>query len=841
MLLKAASISLNAFAVSAVLLIASVSLAFAQGERRAGERQPQEAAKQAEASFQDALISFDADDRESVRLRLQEAMRLWVQIFEPAKAAKAALQIGDRYRQAKQYRDALDYYKEAQNVKSLPGLVRSNVYHSLALVYGELYQANLAARYFDQALDQARAINDPSAQMLVLTDLADFYHRQGAVEEALGYITQALRLSKKGSAVADPALLYLQGQISREEGLIEKAKAAYEEALAIYRKTGNAEGQARVLSSISSLFLLSSQKQAALEHAAQAVELADKQAKRSASKADRARARELQWLALLSRARAEHALGQKEDARKSYLRALNYITALSWAVYIATEASAIAFREKAQAAYREFADLLVELGQLEEAYGWAECAKARAILNVTAARQVASPSKDSDQEALMHERSQAIASLRLELLSSKTGSEQQAKLKKDIEDAEYEMQEKQVLAEIEHSEKRLVWSKLATAEQLRKQMAQDQMALAEFSLGENRSFVWLFTRGEVYFEILPARKDIEQAVRSYLDALAANPNHLFIEKEIAKVRAKGEELFTTLFGSLSGRLEPGQRLIVVPDGLLHYLPFEALIHNGHYLIEDHEVSYNPSASLLGLWQDSGSRRDSADQMELFAVGDPIFDSPDIGGAKTKLNKTTKRNKARQTRAAPGFRLAQLPRTRDEVQYISDLFPSDRRKVFIGKESTEGAIKRESLHRYRRLHFATHSLIDEKSPWRSGVVLTSDAEEDGFLDVSEISRLNLDCDLVVVSACQTGRGKLLSGEGVIGLSRAFIYAGARSVIVSLWNVTDISTGQLMKGFYQHATGGMSNAAALRRAKLQMIGGKMTRHPYYWSSFVMIGKP
>jgi CHAT domain-containing protein len=165
-------------------------------------------------------------------------------------------------------------------------------------------------------------------------------------------------------------------------------------------------------------------------------------------------------------------------------------------------------------------------------------------------------------------------------------------------------------------------------------------------------------------------------------------------------------------------------------------------------------------------------------------------------------------------------------------------------VLLGRESTEEAIKRESLRRYRRLHFATHSLIDEKSPWRSGVVLTlgDEAEEDGFLEVSEIARLDLDSDLVVVSACQTGRGQLLSGEGIVGLSRAFLYAGTRSVVVSLWNVTDISTGQLMKNFYQNLTGGQSNVAALRRAKLQMLGSnKETRHPYYWSSFVMVGKP
>jgi CHAT domain-containing protein len=230
-------------------------------------------------------------------------------------------------------------------------------------------------------------------------------------------------------------------------------------------------------------------------------------------------------------------------------------------------------------------------------------------------------------------------------------------------------------------------------------------------------------------------------------------------------------------------------------------------------------------------------------MELFGIGNPVF-KPESKAIVGKGSRNSLSNKARQGLASRAFRLAPLPRTQDEIQYIANLFPSDRRRVFLGMESTEEAVKREPLRRYRRLHFATHSLIDEKSPLRSAVILgTGDnTEEDGFLEVSEISRLNLDCDLVVVSACQTGRGQLLSGEGIMGLSRAFLYAGARSVVVSLWNISDISTSQMMKGFYQHLVSGIGNAAALRKAKLQMIGlGIQTQHPYYWAPFVMVGKP
>ncbi|MEN3334465.1 MAG: hypothetical protein V7641_3830 [Blastocatellia bacterium] len=839
MKLKAAKNYLAALAVIAVLLFASDSLAFAQGDRSGSERQSSETATHAEALFQNALLLSNTEEYESARLQLQEAMGLWVGMREPGKAAQAALQMGDRSKQDKRYQDALNYYRLALDIKSLPGAVRANAWNAIALIYAELYLHDLAVHYFNQALDQARIINDLPAQTLALTGLADLYHQQGAMEKASVRITQALGLSKKGDT--DPALLVLKGQISQEQGAVENAKDAFEEALAIYRNTSNVGGQVRVLCALSTLCLLVSQKQAALEYAEQAVELAEKQAKRAISLADHVNARELRWPAWLSRARAERVLGQKERALKSYLRAINHFKGIWWAVYITTEASAIALREESQATYREYIDLLMEQGQFKEAYELADEAKARTLLIFTGARRKKPLSEDVKQAATLSELSQSIIRLRLQLLAANLSREQQAKLQKELEENEYKVQEIRLQAEMEHYKERLVWSKPATAEQLQKQMARDQMTLAEFSLGQNRSYLWLFTRGEVYFEMLPGRKEIEQAIRSYLGVLAATPNHLHLEGDLAKARAQAESLFATLFGSLSQQIKPGQRLIVVPDGLLHFLPFEALVHNGHYLVEDHEISYNPSASMLGLWQDSESRVVNRDKLEILAVGDPALEPESKApGGKTQAKGLS--DLAQQMRAAQGLHLAPLPRTRDEIQYIASLFPADQRKVLLGWECTEEALKREPLRRYRRLHIASHSLIDEKSPLRSALVLTPGGEEDGLLEADEISRLDLDCDLVVVSACQTGRGQLLSGEGIIGLSRAFLYAGARSVVVSLWNVSDISTGQLMKNFYQNLTGGLSNAAALRQAKLQMLSsGKQTRHPHYWSSFVMVGKP
>ncbi len=362
------------------------------------------------------------------------------------------------------------------------------------------------------------------------------------------------------------------------------------------------------------------------------------------------------------------------------------------------------------------------------------------------------------------------------------------------------------------------------------------MALAEFSLGETQSFVWLFKNGETFFERLPARAEIESQVRAYLKAIFETPNHLRIEKGMPQLRRQASTLFALLFGGLAGKIEPGERLVIVPDGLLHYLPFEALVHNERFMVEDHEISYEPSASMLGIWGDD-DRAHHDTQRELFAVGDPVYDWRAANGA-ADLSPL-----ARQMLKARGLNLEALPRTRDEVRDIAALFPAGQSTVLLGKESTEEAVNREPLSRYRRLHFAAHSLVNEAAPLRSAVILTpgSSAQDDGMLEVSEIARLKLDSDLVVVSACQTGRGQLLSGEGIVGISRAFLEAGSRAVVVSLWNVNDMATSRLMKDFYRQLTSGKSNAAALREAKLQMLKGKYTVHPYYWATFVMVGKP
>ena len=862
---KASRIYCPTLVMTVFLLMASDLRAFVVSDQGV-ERQSPETASRAEELFQTALGLSGKPGGKSAHEQMSEAVRIWLHLNDQERAGQALVEIAEVCRRAKKYSDAMSYYRQALESGSLVSALRAKVSNGNGLIYADLSVRDLAVHYFKMALEECN--NDLSVQTIALTGLADLSLRSGELEQSQQYITDGLRLRETNHVNADPALLYLKGRVSQERGLVDDAQRSFDEAAAIYRNTNDALGQARVLCALSTLSLFRSHPKVALEQAEEALALTASEEKVAVSEGDYLRIFELKSQAWLRCARAEHALGSEERALYSYNQATGFFEGTWIGNYQFTETSAILAREEAQKAHSEYIDLLVDQRRFMAAAEVADWQRSRALLSSVVSRLAGPRFDDRVRAASQHELSRSIFQSRSRLLASGVRQSQRRTLQKEIEDAEFKIEETRLQYEMEHVKDRWGSSKLPIKfEKLPEKMAQYQVSLVEFHLGENQSFAWLFARGEFYFQLLPSRKEIENAVKPYLDLLATAPNHLYIERDLTKLRKASKALFEKLFGGLSSHIESGDRLIIVPDGLLHYLPFETLVQKDRYLIEDHEVGYTPSASVLVRLQDAMSSSDSGDRMELLAFGDPIF------GAEIKPSLTRKASAARKVaitrnasvrrrfstkrtlrrrpvdvlrdaRISRGFQLPPLPRTRDEVQYIGRLFQTDRTRLYLGKISTEAVLKREALRRYRRLHFATHSLVDESSPSRSAVVLTldNDPEEDGFLEVNEIADLDLDCDLVVLSACQTGRGQVLSGEGIIGLSRAFLNAGARSVVVSLWSVTDISTGHMMKNFYQHLAGNLRNAAALRLAKLEMLRGTTeTRHPYYWAPFIAIGKP
>jgi len=346
--------------------------------------------------------------------------------------------------------------------------------------------------------------------------------------------------------------------------------------------------------------------------------------------------------------------------------------------------------------------------------------------------------------------------------------------------------------------------------------------LLEYSLGDSSSCLWVITR-DVYKMIrLPDRETLRQQVETLRFAIQSpeRENQSFLE-------ASGSFLYNQLIQPAEAYLSRKDHLVILPDGILHYVPFEVLISRKpdpgsetpleqlSFLGKTHPVSYGQSSSVLVGMMGSKTRANIPELRYLVAVGDPEYSNS----------------------------YKRLTYSGDEIRGIASLFPPASSEIILREEASESRIKRKGfLSGFRYIHFATHGIMDEKKPGQSSLVLTQPdtSGEDGFLRAEEIAAMELNADLAVLSACQTGLGKLIQGEGMIGLSRSFMYAGSPSVVVSLWEVSDQSTNNLMGRFYENLfKKGKSKVEALYQARKSMIREKQYAHPFFWAPFVLHG--
>jgi CHAT domain-containing protein len=352
-------------------------------------------------------------------------------------------------------------------------------------------------------------------------------------------------------------------------------------------------------------------------------------------------------------------------------------------------------------------------------------------------------------------------------------------------------------------------------EDVRDRLLNDHTALLEYYIGEKHSFAFLATKEDLHMIRLPDPGKIDRLVDKYLDFLLLNSTREF------KGTKGGARLCEMLVGPFDDRLTgPIEKLIIVPDAGLLYLPFEALVKNmsdeskrrkyPRFLIEDFEISYAPSSSaLLNIIERNvhGSGR-----MDLLALAsdESVFGLPPLDHAVR------------------------------EVKSIAKLFEKDKKVLLVNDMATEHELKKMELKRFKIIHFATHAIVDTDKWYRSAIVLNhnENTTEDGLLQPQDFFQNDIVSDLVVLSACQTRRGRLEAGEGMFGLTRAFLYSGSRSVLSSLWKIDDKSPSRFMEYFYEYLTEGKTKDAALRLSKIKMMDSKY-RHPRYWAAFVLTG--
>jgi CHAT domain-containing protein/Tfp pilus assembly protein PilF len=532
----------------------------------------------------------------------------------------------------------------------------------------------------------------------------------------------------------------------------------------------------------------------------------------------------------------------------------------------------------------------VALNDLPAAFATSERAHARSLLDLlkeahTDIRQGINASL-LQQERSMQQMLNDKANQQIQLLSRKHTDEEVASSRREID--EINSRYNQVSAEIRSSSPRyaaLTQPQPLSLKEIQQQVLDPDTVLLEYSVGDGASYLFLVTRNSIKSYELPKRTELEVAARQVYESLVARNQHKSSETpeqrnaRIARADAEYPRAASRLSQML---LSPavaeigGKRLLVVADGALLQIPFSALPDpkgSLEPLIVAHEVISLPSASVFVVQRSETSRRKpSRRRLALFA--DPVFEQDDprvkeiafkqepVGKPPATASKTLVADSSTGFRSADTpeateraageagildgrLKIRRLPFSRTEADAIMSFAPRGSSFRALGFDASRNVLASADLGEYRIVHFATHALVNNDHPELSGIVLSlvnrRGEKIDGFLRLNEIYNLNLPADLVVLSACQTALGKEIKGEGLIGLTRGFMYAGAARVVASLWKVDDEATADLMGRFYEKMLKqGQPSAAALRHAQVEMSRQHRWRNPYFWAGFSMNGE-
>jgi CHAT domain-containing protein len=587
-----------------------------------------------------------------------------------------------------------------------------------------------------------------------------------------------------------------------------------------------------------------------------------------------------------------------DDASQLYAQAISILDS-QMARLGGTDDVRSVFRAEYEPHYHDYIDLLISEKNPELAFDVVERSRARTLLELLESAQI-DIRHGSDPELLRRERSlrEAISSkssYRLELLDETHTGEEIAALDTQIGQLRQEYEDIRTQLRVDSpAYAALAQPQPLGVEDVQRQLLDDNTLLLEYSLGEKRSYVWAVTENSLAVYELPPRKVIEDTARKVYGLLTARGGR--VDKETARQRrlrlAGSEAEYATVAAQLSqmvlGPVAPlleKKRLLIVSDGALQYLPYAALPsprlpasasqtsvgassalkdESSEPLMIQHEIVSLPSASSLAeLRRARINRKEPVKAVAVFA--DPVFDRRDerVTASLSEIHRDKLRviasrsdefsiSAQRLTRSATdvgligsGRYLSRLLWTQREAAAILRVTPSGQSMEALGFDANRATALSPSLAQYRIVHFATHALLDSKNPELSGLVLSlvdkRGRPQNGFLDLEQIYNLNLPADLIVLSACDTGLGQEIRGEGLIGLSRGFMYAGASRVMASLWSVDDEVTSELMARFYKSLEQNhMSPAAALRAAQIDVAKEERWRSPYYWAGFQIQGE-
>jgi CHAT domain-containing protein/Tfp pilus assembly protein PilF len=841
----------------------------------------------------------------------QQALPLRRELGDRQGQALAFLNMGYTYSDLGQTRQAFDSYNQALELWRTARERRGEAVTLTAIgrLYARVGESQEALNFFERAMPLIHRVGDPVEEARVFTGMAFVYGRVGEKQTALEYYERALSLFRDANYLnGEASTLGSVGRVYYSLGDNRKAFEYHSRALSIFREASDRRLEVSELKELGKLYDSGGDKTAALknyllalsfEHAQKDIpeqmdtlnlmgRVYEGQARMRQALACYERAlalsREAKYLfgeaaTLYNLSRAERAGGDLTAARSRAESALEVVESLRSKV--ASQDLRASYFASVRQLYELYIDLLMELhGQNPDAgydavaFEASERGRARSLLETLAAARVgvrerAAPELLERVAALRDELSRKLKLRAQMAVAEQSDAESAAALTREIDEltARYHEADAQVRASVTEYTAQSQPQPLGLRE-IRERDLDDDTLLLEFSLGEERSYLWVVSRDSLRSYELPPRGEIEAAagrVRSLLVAPALVEGEAFDNR---RERLKGsEDAYWREAGALSEMLlsravaDLGtKRLLIVADGALQYIPFNALPVPGRGgeptpLLVEHEITHQPSASALATLRGvEEKRRPAAKAVAVFA--DPVFDAGDsrlVSGRDSSYEVARARtNEVELSRALrdvgptwDGGNIPRLPASRAEADAIMGVMSDGENLNAIGFDADKAAATSAELSQYRIIHFATHGVLDSEHPELSGLMLSrfdsSGRPKEGFLRLDDIYNLNLPADLVVLSACNTGLGKDVKGEGLVGLVRGFMYAGSTRVVASLWKVDDDATAELMTRFYREMLEEKrSPAAALREAQVAMWRQRHRRAPYYWAAFVLQGE-
>lgn len=786
----------------------------------------------------------------------QEALRLWQELNILSEQAEALVMLGFIEFRKGDWQSCITLLTQAERLldeKAEP-FKMGQIAATLADCFNQSGLPEIALTHSQRALEYFRQTKNSHAIRRALWAVGSSYYLLGRYPEALTQFQDVLvEIPPEDSLVAAQNYESL-GRVYIALGDPAAALNHLRSALAIYASAGNPKESAQVIGLMGQAHEQQEQFGLARQNYQRALQMFTKLSDR------------------LNEGAVYYALGRLEMKSRNYDPAENYlrqsIDATETVRRVSTSSDlTAAFSATIQERYERYIECLMikdhadpNRGLSVRAFQTSELARGRSLAELLKATETnLAPGLDlklAEVEKSLRQSLKVKEDAKIALLSGTYKKEDLAKLEAEL--LKFEKDYKQVTEIIKERypayaqiSQPTVWN----LEQIQEQVvADDETLLLEYSLGADKSYVWAITRNNITSAELPRQELINEAARKVY-ALLQNPPDPQAE---AKLTQAAEELSQMILSPVAGQLNK-RRVIVVADGALNYVPFQLipLPLNHDEMLTEHEVINAPSASILGQLQQESARRRQPEKA-LAAFGDPVFPSnyaqikgtnagEQVASAQT-LNDERWRPAVRDIEVSADslnpFVIQPLFFAKRELANLQEVSGQDA-FVATGFDASLDKLQSTDLTRYAILHFATHGILDPKRPEKSGLLLSmvnrDGQPQNGFVGLQEIYRLHLPVDLVVLSACRTGLGKDVKGEGLIGLTRGFMYAGASSVLASLWKVDDEATAELMKRFYANMLQrGMTPAAALRAAQNSIRQEPQWRAPYYWAAFTLQGE-